>query len=123
MASFLEKKVLTFYAGSTGIVNGCAIKAGADKSHVLIAALATDKIIGLAGNDAAATGDKVEVCFPGGGGKALLGGTVAFGDYLTSNSSGQLITTTSSGDHVIAQAMDAGSSGDLCAVMVLNFIL
>lgn len=45
-----------------------------------------------------------------------LGGTVAAGDLLTSDSSGHGITTTTAGQFIGAQAMQAGVSGQIISV-------
>ena len=121
MSSIFPPKVLTFKAGATGIVKGCVVKPGADNQHVLVSAAATDKNFGISLNAAAAAEDKVEVALPGGGAKALLGGTVAFGDYLTADASGKLVATTTANDKVVAQAMEDGVLNDLIAVHVLSF--
>lgn len=52
-----------------------------------------------------------------------LGGTVAAGDQLTADSSGMGIATTSSGDHVVGEAMMSGVSGDLIKVQVRPYVL
>ncbi len=120
MSVHSQPRVLTFYAGSTGIVKGCVVKPGADGKHVLISAAATSLNIGFAMNAAAAAGDKVEVALPGGGAKALVGSaTPAFGDLLTADANGAVIVTTTPGDRYIAIAMEAGVVGDLIAVEVV----
>jgi len=48
-----------------------------------------------------------------------LGGTVAQGDKLKSNASGQGITTTTTADNIGAIAEEAGVSGDLIRVQVI----
>ncbi len=52
-----------------------------------------------------------------------LGGTVARRDYLTTNASGQLVVVSAPGQHVRAIALEAGVSGDLADVELVDFIL
>lgn len=120
MASHSQPRVLAFYA-SAAIPAFTVVKGGADKSHVSPASAATDKVIGIAQNEVTASGDTVEVAIQGGGAKAKLGGTVAFGDFLASNGSGALVATTTADDNVIAQAMQSGVSGDVIGVEVVSF--
>ena len=64
-------------------------------------------------------------CIGPGDDQALLrlGGTVAAGDYLKSDSSGYGVTASSDKDHVNAQAIRAGVSGDLVPVKPMRFDL
>jgi hypothetical protein len=63
------------------------------------------------------TNDRVAVCMPGAGvAPAVYGGTVAAGDKLTADSTGKLITTTTSGDKYIAIALEAGATGEVHGV-------
>jgi hypothetical protein len=118
MSSHAQPNCLTFKAGAA-ISKGMAVKPGADNSHVVKAAAATDKAVGLALCDAAAAEDKVEVALPGGGAKALLGGTVSFGDLLASDAAGKLVATTTADNRVVAIAMEDGVASDLISVHVV----
>jgi len=51
--------------------------------------------------------------------KALLGGTVAIGDLLMATPSGGLQVATS-GKYAVAQALEAGDSGNLIAVLLIR---
>lgn len=117
MASMFTPNVLTFKCDSA-ISKGMCLKPGTDKDHVVKSAAATSKNYGIALNDTTTAEDKVEVAVPGGGAKALLGGTAAVGDLLTSDSSGYLVVTTTPGDRYIAVCMEDGVVGDLVGVMV-----
>lgn len=118
MSSHGIPRALTFKAGATGIVKGCAVKGGADNKHVVVGAGNTDKLVGIALGAALLAEDKVEVALTGGGAKGLAGGTIAFGDLLTSDASGNLITTANAGDRVVAVAMESAVAGDLFSVEV-----
>ena len=117
MSSYAQPNVLTFKAGAA-IPNGSVVKPGADNAHVLKSVLATSKNFGIAQNAASAAEDKVEVALPGGGGRALAGGSISFGDLLTADTNGALVATTTANDRVIAIAMEDASSGDLFSVHV-----
>lgn len=112
MASSSAPRIEVFYADGA-IAKGSAVKAGSDKNHVAIAAAASDKIVGWAQSAAVNVGDKVEIALPGGGAKCLAGGTIAFGDVLTSNASGQAVATTNNGDRSGAVSMQSAVSGDI----------
>lgn len=118
MASFMEPNILAFKADGA-MSQGMAVKAGSDREHVAKSTAATDKIVGLAFSSPTAAGETMEVCLPGGGGKGLCGGTVAFGDLLTADSGGKLVATTTANDRVVAIAMEDGVVNDLIAVNVV----
>jgi hypothetical protein len=50
--------------------------------------------------------------------KVKLGGTVAIGDAITSDSAGKGIATTTSGNTVAGRALAAGVSGDIIPVLL-----
>ncbi len=52
--------------------------------------------------------------------KLKLGGSVSAGDYITANSSGEGIATTTGGDQFGAIALSSGASGDLIPVLKVN---
>lgn len=118
MASSSTPRISSFLAAAA-IAKGVAVKAGADKSHVAICSAKTDKSIGIVQNAGTAAEDVLEVALQGGGAKALLGGTVSFGDLLAPTTDGSLIATTTANDRVIAMAMEDGVVGDLIGVEVL----
>jgi Uncharacterized conserved protein (DUF2190) len=117
MSAYFQPKVLTFKADAA-IPMGCVVKAGSDNAHVAKSVLATNKNIGIAQNAATILDDKVEVALTGGGAKGLAGGTIAFGDLLTSDANGALVATTTAGDRIVGIAMDAAVAGDLFSVEV-----
>lgn len=122
MSSYFKPQILTFLADGTTIVEGAAVKVGSARTNVALSTLVSDAILGIAQTVGANVGDPVEVAIAGGGAKALAGGTIAAGDYLTSSSTGALVTSTTTNDHVCAQALEAAVSGDLFAVNVIAFI-
>lgn len=118
MASSLEPKIVALKAAAA-IAKGKAVKIGADDSHVAVASAGTDKILGILQNAPSAAEGVAEVAMPGGGAKALCGGTVAAGDLLTADADGKLIATTTANDKIIAQALQAGVANDLIDVNVV----
>lgn len=81
---------------------------------MVLASAATDEFIGVS-MDKPASGEWGAVAMMSKGGKAPVryGGTVARGDKLTSNASGQAIATTTAGNKVLGLAVKAGVSGDI----------
>lgn len=114
MASSSAPRILSFIADSS-IAKGKAVKiaSGYSVGHVRIGAANTDKCIGIAQNEATASGDLLEVAIIGGGAKALLGETVSKGQSLVSNTDGSLVKANASGDKIVALCMESGVSGDL----------
>src|SRR6266849_1048962 len=45
--------------------------------------------------------------------QGVYGGTISIGDWLTADTAGKLITTTTNKDHVVARALEAGSTGEI----------
>lgn len=111
----------TSYKADGAISRGMAVKAGSDKSHVAKATAATQKILGIALDTTTAAEDCVDVAHPGGGAPGLLGGTVVAGDFLTADSAGKLVATTTANDHVVGQALEGGDANEIIGILVLSF--
>jgi hypothetical protein len=81
-------------------------------NQVVASAASTDKHIGVIMN-CPTSGDTADVLLINnmGTGKVQAGGTVNVGDDLTSDASGHAVATTTSGDIIIGQAIQAGASG------------
>ena len=81
---------------------------------VVASSASTDKHIGVIVN-CPAQNDTADVLLINnmGTGKVQAGGTINVGDYLTSDSSGHAVATTTGGDIIIGQALTAGASGQL----------
>ncbi len=118
MAQSSAPKVLTYTAGGT-IVKGHAVKFDSTDASVIEGTANTDKVIGIAQNDAS-SGQAVEVALQGGGGKAVLGENVTRGGHLVCKSDGTLEKVNGTTDHVIAKAMESGSSGETIGVEVFH---
>ncbi len=117
MASSFEPKIQTFLADGA-IAKGKAVKIGTDDKHVAVGAANTDGVIGIAQSASDAAEDLIEVAVGAGGAKGLLGESVVAGKLLVSHTDGTLVKANASGDHIIAKALQDGSSGDLISVMV-----
>lgn len=122
MASHSAPRISTFKAAAAQAAY-TAVKGGADAEHVAICSAASDKSIGIAQSAPTAAEDQMEVAGPGGGGKALLGGSVSFGDLLVPTTDGSLVASTSNAARHIALAMSDGSSGDVIPVEVIPGII
>lgn len=100
------------------------VKLQADSTYsprsVILASAATDVLMGVIANvpDSGA-GSDVDVVTRNASGtfKVICGGTIAIGDALTSDANGKAITTTSSGNHVLGYAQEAGASGQIIEFM------
>lgn len=99
------------YTAEGAIPAYSVVKPGAS-GGVVIATAATDKLIGTSDELAKSTGEMADIAL-GPLPKVRLGGTVAAGDWLTSNGSGAAIATTTAGNQVIGRAEIAGVSGDV----------
>ncbi len=106
----------TFFCGAAVAANRI-VKAGADDTKVVVGAAATDKLIGVSDNIGGAINESIDVILDGIA-VVKLGGTVAFGDLITSDGTGQGIATTTAGNRWIGYAMEGGVSGDLIGVRI-----
>lgn len=104
-------------AGPNGSGQFLAMKlsTAADRTYLRVAA-ANARIDGILQN-APTQGEAADVCFSGIS-KAVYGGTVAAGDFLTTDTSGRLVTAAT-GELAGAKAFMAGVVGDVATVRVL----
>jgi len=87
----------------------------ANRGEVTPATAATDKIAGVLALGASAAGDMVDVAYEGVH-EVVAGGTIAAGDPLTTNASGQAIVATFAAGqmrHVIGFALVPAVAGDV----------
>ena len=108
------------YTAEGAIGANLIVKVGAADYGVLVAAAATDKLIGISTEVSAASGERLDVVHSGIA-DLKLGGTVARGDLLTSDASGQGVTAAPSAgtnNRIIAMALISGVSGDVIPVLV-----
>lgn len=98
------------------------VKVGAADYGVLVAAAVGDKIIGITTEIDAASGERVDVVHEGIA-DLKLGGTVARGDLLTSDASGQGVTAApaaGTNNRIGGMALISGVSGDIIPVKVMQ---
>lgn len=119
MASSKAPQIMAFLADAA-ISKGLAVKLGTDNKHVAKSSAATDSHIGICQAAVTAAEDTVEVAVQGGA-KALAGGTISAGDYVTADSNGALVATTTANDNVIGQAMQSAVANDIFEVLITNF--
>lgn len=118
MAVSSAPRILTYKADGA-IAKGKAVKIGSDNKHVAVGAANTDKVIGICQNVSSVAEDLVEIAIQGGGAKGLLGENVVAGNLLVSHTDGSLVKANAAGDHLIAKALESGSSGDTIGVEVI----
>lgn len=92
---------------------GYAVKTDAN-GRVVLASAATDKIIGVLEDGGRGAGDNVSVVLVNGSGSfwGVCGAEVAKDAYITSDAAGKLIATTTAGNKVIGQAVQATSAAN-----------
>ena len=96
------------------------VKPGASDLTVLAAAAVADSIIGVTTDISAALGERLDVILEGVA-DVLYGGTVARGDYLTSDASGRAVTATPAAginNNVIGRALVSGVLGDVGSCII-----
>ena len=86
--------------------------------QVVPSAASTDKHIGVIQNTPT-SGDTADVLLINqmGTGKVQVGGAVNIGDYLTADSSGHAVATTTGGDIIIGMALTAATSSPSAQVV------
>lgn len=90
-------------------------------SQVVLASAASDKIIGILQNTPKANETASVLARSASGiGKAYAGGSIAIGDYLTADSNGAVVTTTSAGNEVVGIAVEVGASGQVVSFLLCN---
>lgn len=82
--------------------------------NLVLGAAGTDNIVGIVQNNDGGSGAGATYRF-GGTSKVKLGGTVAIGDWVTSDAAGKGVATTTDGN-VAVRALEAGVNGDIIEV-------
>lgn len=88
------------------------VKPGTAAMSCLQATLATEKLLGSSDELAHVTGEMVDLAL-GPLPKVTLGGTVAAGDWLTSDANGKAVATTTALQQVIGRAEIGGALDDV----------
>lgn len=100
------------YDASGAIPAYTIVKFTATDFQVTAAAAATDKMCGVTTEVAAADTERCDVIHEGCA-YVKAGGTIAAGDLLTSDASGNAITTTTASNRIIGQARQSAVAGDV----------
>jgi hypothetical protein len=96
------------------------VKVGAADFAALQASAVSDKLLGVSTEIDAAAGERIDVVHKGTA-DLKLGGTVARGDFLTTDASGQGVTAAPAGgvnNQIIGRALLSGVNGDIIPVLV-----
>lgn len=108
------------YTAEGAISANSIVKVGANDYGILQGAAATDKLIGITTEIAASSGERTDVVLEGIA-DLKLGGTVARGDLVTSDASGQGVTAApaaGSNNRIVGMAIISGVAGDIIPVKV-----
>jgi hypothetical protein len=121
------RPLIKSYVGAVAIAPYLIVKAAAAAidTTVRAAAAATDALIGITGSMGGDAGDAVDVTILGPA-EVRLGGTVAFGDPLTSDANGKAIKavgTAATTKFIVAYALAPGVADDVIPVRVAPGIL
>lgn len=84
--------------------------------EIEVAEGATDLIVGVLTNNPGA-GEQAVYQFLGTG-KVIAGGSIAIGDWVTTDADGKAVATTTDGNIVIGRALKAGDAGDIVEVQL-----
>jgi len=113
-------KLIKTYNAEGAINPYTIVKFGANDLGVIAAAAATDKLIGVTRELGSNSGEPVDVIHDGIT-YIKLGGTVARGDFLTSDASGQAVVAApaaGSNNRIIGFARQSGVVGDVVDVVL-----
>jgi hypothetical protein len=94
------------------------VKLNSDREAILTSA-ATDKIAGVLSNEPEE--DEDATIITAGTAKVSAGGTLSIGDYVTSDSAGEAVATTTSGDVVRGIALEDAVDGDISEIDLTYF--
>lgn len=97
------------------------VKMGSADQTVVLAAAATDKIIGVSVQNISYASGAVCDVVDGGEYEVVAGGTITRGDPITSDSAGAGVTAAPAGgtnNYIIGRALDSAVAGDLFTVQV-----
>lgn len=121
MASVSNNGIVKRYSAEAAISGARIVKVGAADGNALTAAAVSDKIMGISVEDVdAASGESVDVVHDGIA-ALKLGGTVARGDLITTDASGQGVTAApaaGTNNRIVGVALLSGASGDIVPVMI-----
>lgn len=109
------------YDAGAAVGANLIVKPGSADGAVLQAAGATDALVGVSGNIAAAIGERLDV-IKSGIADVVYGGTITRGDPVTSDANGKAVKAVA-GQNSIGNAEVSGVSGDIGSVQVNPHVL
>lgn len=110
------------YAGPAGTAYGLAVKQGASDGAVILPTGAGQKCLGIV-FESDLTNSGILAIARSGETVAIAGAAIAADDYLIANAAGQLVTSTTAADFVLARAItSAAALGDEVLVEICQFI-
>jgi len=115
--SGLEKSIKCTAALATAYL---IAKFGADDDTLAQATASTEELVGVFQHTTSAIGEEVRVMLDGIS-RVVLGGTVARGNYLTSDANGKAVAAAPGAGvnaYVIGQALASGVAGDIIPVHI-----
>lgn len=81
---------------------------------VVLAAAATDKLLGVLENKPTSGGNaSVRLVNSAGTAKVKAGGTIAIGDLITADSAGKAVATTTAADNLLGRAIKGGAANEI----------
>lgn len=131
MATITKGNYITALAGADLHASGYYIAKLDSSGNAVLASASTDEIVGVIDQTQQAgpvpqstSGGEVTIAIVNGTGtgKVIAGGSITKDGYLTTNSSGQAVTTTTTGDRVFGRARYAANSGDIFEYVKMFFI-
>ena len=94
------------------------VKADSTAEQVVLAAAASDRMLGVLQNKPKS--GEAALIRVAGTSKVVAGGTVAYGDYVTTNGSGQAVTTTTDKQAIIGLALESAVVNDIFEIMIVH---
>jgi len=122
MSVYQESRHLNFVAGADlSAKQYHIVKLDSTANQVVLASAATDVAVGVLAN-APADGAEADVVGRNAQGtfKVMAGGNVSLGAYLTSDSNGKAVATTTAGNEVIGIALEAGVDTQIIQYLPLS---
>lgn len=117
MSQFVEGFKKTLIAGEDLSAKEFYIGQLDASGNLEVAEGATDLVVGVIRENAGGSGASATYQFLGTA-KVKLGGTVAIGDWVTTDSAGKGVATTTDGNITIGRALEAGVDGDIIEVQL-----
>lgn len=116
MSQHNPDQVLSFQSAGA-LAARVIVKLNTTAEQVVVAADATEPLVGVSYDKATAADQTVGV-IASGTAKVIAGGTIARGAFVTGTTSGHAAATTTAEDYYVGIAMQAAVSGDIFEVKI-----